>query len=109
MPDDFRLEGPWEVVFSAPGLERIREVFVMTPTCASGPCDVKVVIQDFAGHRLGTGLFRFDEGVYRLEATDEDVVACTASDQEVRAGATTSTFTTLAVAGYRPSGTAVVS
>jgi len=109
VPTDFRLEGPWEVVFSAPGLERIREVFVMTPTCKSGPCDVNVVIQDFSGHRLGTGTFRFDEGVYRLEASQKSVVTCTASSREVGAGATSSTVTTLAVAGYRPSGTAVVS
>ena len=40
LPPGYRLNDAWIVEFRAQGRERIREILVMTPTCAKGPCDV---------------------------------------------------------------------
>ncbi len=107
--EEFRPEGPWEVDFLAPGQPLVREVFVLTPTCPAGPCDVKVVIQDFSGNRLGTGVFRHADGVYALELERRTTEACALSAELVSEGVEQVATTTLVLAGHRPAGSAVVS
>lgn len=109
LAEGFRPEGPWEVDFLAPGQPLVREVFVLTPTCPAGPCDVKVVIQDFSGERLGTGVFRYADGVYVLELERRTNEVCSLSAELVSEGVEQVATTTLILAGYRPAGTAVVS
>ena len=107
LPATFRLTGPWAVTFLVPGQSVVREVYVMTPRCRSGPCDVDAVIQDYSGTRLGKAVFTFADGAYTYEQTSKRKSACT-TDSDATVAADEITRTRLTVAGYRPSGSAVV-
>ena len=108
LPADFRPEGPWEVDFARTGETTVREVFVLSPSCSAGACDVDVVIQDFHGTRLGSGVFRYVDGVYVFEDERRTTEACSLSAELVSDGVERTSATSLVLAGYRPPGTAVV-
>ena len=103
-----RPSGPWAVTFQASGSEAVREVYVLAPACAEPTCDLRAAVQTFDGEPLGTALFRYADGMYRYEADREASVACNDGVAVVPDGATATSHTTLLIAGYRPTGTAVV-
>ena len=104
-----RPSGPWAVTFQRFGTEAVREVYVLAPACAQAACDIDATIQTFTGEPIGTGVFRYADGMYRYEADRTDPVACNDGLEDVPNGATGTSHTVLLIAGYRPAGTAVVS
>jgi predicted secreted Zn-dependent protease len=103
-----RPSGPWAVTFQQVGSEAVREVYVLAPACTDTSCDIDATIQTFAGEPLGSGVFRFDAGMYRYEADRTESIACNDGFETVADGATRVSHTILVIAGYRPTGTAVV-
>ena len=104
-----RPSGPWAVTFQSMGSPAIREVYVLAPACEEASCDISATIQTFAGEPLGTGVFRFADGMYRYEADQTETVDCSDGLATITDGATRVSHTSLLIAGYRPVGTAVVS
>jgi predicted secreted Zn-dependent protease len=104
-----RPSGPWAVSFQLTGTPAIREVYVLAPACDEASCDINATIQTFAGEPLGTGVFRFADGMYRYEADRTETVECNDGFETIPDGATRVSHTILLIAGYRLVGTAVVS
>src|SRR5258706_11062539 len=103
-----RPTGPWAVTFQQVGTEAVREVYVLAPACAEPSCDIDATIQTFAGEPLGTGVFRFGDGMYRYEADRTETIACNDGFESVADGATRVSHTILLIAGYRATGTAAI-
>ena len=101
-----RPSGPWAVTFQQTGSEAIREVYVLVPACAEATCDSDATIQTFDGNSIGTGVFRFSDGMYRYEEDRTETVDCEDGFGPVAGGATRTSHTSLLIAGYRPAGTA---
>src|SRR5258706_13620110 len=104
-----RPSGPWAVTFQLIGTEAVQEVYVLSSACVEATCDIDAAIQTFAGEALGTGVFRYADGMYRYEGDRIETVACSDGFEDVPNGATRASHTILLIAGYRPVGTAVVS
>ena len=104
-----RPSGAWAVTFQHTGSEAIREVFVLTPACAEAACDIEATIQTYAGDPIGTGVFHYADGTYHYEADRTVAVDCNDGFESVLNGATSVSHTDLLIAGYRPTGTAVIS
>jgi len=68
-----------------------------------------VVIQDFEGNRIATGVFRYVDGIYVFEDERRSNEACSLSAELVSEGVEAVATTSLVLSGYRPLGTAVVS
>ena len=103
-----RPSGPWAVTFQQIGTEAVREVYVLAPACAEAACDINATIQTFAGEALGTGVFRYADGMYQYEADRTETIVCNDGFESVADGATRVSHTILRIAGYRPSGTAAI-
>ncbi len=82
---------------------------MFSPRCPAGSCDADVVIQDFEGNRIATGVFRYVDGIYVFEDERRSNEACSLSAELVSEGVEAVATTSLVLSGYRPLGTAVVS
>ncbi|TMQ69372.1 MAG: DUF922 domain-containing protein [Candidatus Eisenbacteria bacterium] len=103
-----RPAGPWAVTFQEVGTEAVREVYDLAPACAEATCDIDATIQTFAGESLGTGIFRFADGMYRYEADRTEKIACFDGFETVPDGARRVSHTILIIAGYRAVGTSAI-
>ncbi|MBA2381374.1 MAG: DUF922 domain-containing protein [Chloroflexi bacterium] len=103
-----RPSGPWAVTFQSPGTESVREVYLLSAACPAPTCDLGATIQTWSGDRLGTATFTFDDGMYRLEVEEREVIDCPTPVETIADGATWVSHTSLLIAGYRAAGTAVV-
>jgi len=106
LPEAYRPEGDWDVIFALPG-DFIRETWRIVLTCPKGACDATVEIRDDKGKVRGHGELTLQDGRYVLRSTTTATIACTVAGKVVEGGATRRTETDAVLASYRLAGTAI--
>ena len=105
---DYTTRGPWQLTYTAPGLQKAWEVLVLSPACESGVgCDLNVAVQTMDGDPITTSTFVFSGGRYEMSASWDADADCQSAGVTVPAGATAHVALSLVLGSYQAYGSAV--